>query len=665
MKKIVLAIFSTLLFSAVAHTASLYILYDPSCMDRLEYVALNGDNKNDYVVYHVNTSPGVKVVLEVGTESTTPQDFPPAQVIKCNNAVFDEKLVNAINSNIERVFMVVRKGENRYFISPITFAARFLRANDYILYDSPKYRFQFDTQLGTIGENIAYKNPNTEVYFDGMLENECSGTLLFLQKAEFAGNPHTNIELIPEVGIVEERSGINAADAMRNVLRLEKVNGKKLDRYLRQLCKGITEPDEPEVAAETGGQPVEEFSKTEKQAEPALIPRGEPATPAAPAGQGSAEFHTVKKGETLYRVSKQYNVSVEQLKAWNKKGKSNTILVGEKLRVTPPVAERTPAVEGQIQTLGGPLGYEKVSTPSTQQPAVTALAAKGGGGGVAADNYHIVRPGETVASIALRYGYTEPRFREFNNLGQNEVAKIGMPLKTTDCECPPTPTAPLITTKGQETTAPDYGLTDYNTAEPRISTRYYQSGLPQQPAASTTTSTTTTATSSPAESFYNDDLSRSSARPAPQYDYLNTPLFLDRPSSPPPANTATAASTINPQASTPAVNQGRQYSPEGDFYSITGQRIDSGNTTSTAAATGKGIISSSFSSRAPVGGGVVQEYENRPQATNQPRNFYVVQEGDTLFSIARRYSMTVERLREINNLGSNEVIIPYQKIYLN
>ena len=89
MKKIVLAIFSTLLFSAVAHTASLYILYDPSCMDRLEYVALNGDNKNDYVVYHVNTSPGVKVVLEVGTESTTPQDFPPAQVIKCNNAVFD------------------------------------------------------------------------------------------------------------------------------------------------------------------------------------------------------------------------------------------------------------------------------------------------------------------------------------------------------------------------------------------------------------------------------------------------------------------------------------------------------------------------------------------------------------------------------------------------
>ncbi|MCB0615422.1 MAG: LysM peptidoglycan-binding domain-containing protein, partial [Phaeodactylibacter sp.] len=322
MKKIVLALFFALLFSASAHAASLYILYDPACMDRLEYVSLNGNDKSDYIVYHVNTSPGVKVILEVGTESTTSQDFPPAQVIKCSNAVFDEKLVNAINSNIERVFMVVKKGNNRYFISPITLAARYLRANDYILYDSPKYRFQFDTKLGTIGENIAYKNPKSEVYFEGMLENDCSGALLFQQKAEFAGNPHTNIELVPEVGIVEERSGINATDAMRNVLRLEKVNGKKLAPYLRQICKGIVEPDE--VGAVAGdGQPADEFLSVGPRLETTSAKGVTPAveTLSAPAAaKTAAEFHSVKKGETLYRISKQYNVTVDQIKAWNNKG---------------------------------------------------------------------------------------------------------------------------------------------------------------------------------------------------------------------------------------------------------------------------------------------------------------------------------------------------------
>ena len=51
--------------------------------------------------------------------------------------------------------------------------------------------------------------------------------------------------------------------------------------------------------------------------------------------------------------------------------------------------------------------------------------------------------------------------------------------------------------------------------------------------------------------------------------------------------------------------------------------------------------------------------------SSQARSFYVVREGDTLYSIARNYGMTVERLRDINNLGGSEVIIPYQKLYLN
>ncbi len=676
MKKIVLALFFTLLIGAVANTASLYILYDPACMDRLEYVALNGNDQSEYIVYHVNTSPGVKVVLEVGNETTAPsQDFQPAQVIRCNNAMFDEKLVNAINSNIDKVFMVVKRGNNQYYVSPVAFAARYIRADDFLLYDSPKYRFQFDTRMGTIGENIAYKNPNTEVYFEGMLENECSGTLLFRQKAEFAGNPHTNIELIPEVGIVEERSGINVADAMRNVLRLQKVNGKKLSRYLRQLCQGIDSPEEEEpVAAAQPVQPTGEFPAAGQRVESTTARGGATSAatlpPASPV-PNAAELHEVKKGETLYSLSKKYNVSVEQLKAWNSKGNSNTIYAGEKLRVSPPVAERTAPREGQVQALGGPLGYEKTTSAPTPAPQAaaqaTTLYARGAGGGQEA-NYHYVKRGETIASIAMRYGYTEQRFREFNNLGKNDVAMIGMALKTSDCECPPGQPAPAYEA-APAPVEPEYTPRSFDAGQPPISTRYYQPGFSQQEAGRNINRRTTEKSSSSEERFYEDQFSPNRPNSGQEYEYLNTPLFLDRTNTPPPTGATTAPSMQ--AAPNTTTSRSREYSPEGDFYSITSSRIeDAGNGGGSAntAPRGTGLISGSISSRSPLAAGsTVQEYSTTaPRATSsKDRSFYVVKEGDTLFQIARMYGMSVERLRAINNLGANEVIIPYQKIYLN
>ena len=47
------------------------------------------------------------------------------------------------------------------------------------------------------------------------------------------------------------------------------------------------------------------------------------------------------------------------------------------------------------------------------------------------------------------------------------------------------------------------------------------------------------------------------------------------------------------------------------------------------------------------------------------RTVYIVKDGDTLYSIARAYGISIERLRSLNDLERGEVLIPYQKIYLN
>lgn len=610
--------------------ANLFILYDDACMDRLEYAYANSPDSEPYIVYHVNSpaSPGEKIVLEVGPESQTPQDFTPAQLIRCNNTVFDEKLVNAINSNIDRVQIVVKKG-NRYFLSPITFAARYLASEDFILYDSPKYRFQFDRKMGAVGENIAYRNPRAKVSFEGKLENVCSGAFLFHQYAEFEGNPHTDIVLIPEVGVVEERSGINTEDALSNTLRLERVNGRTLDRHLRKLCQGI-DNDPP---ASPGG---DEFTRRAAQGEFYTV-GGEQARPAeysskaytapvdplagqtlpspAPAAQ-QPKTHQVKKGETLYRISKNYGVSVDQIRTWNQKGNSNAIFPGEELKVSEPVARQDQLAAKSAAPQPGlaprPSAYEsssnRIPTAQTSQQAA---------------DYHTVRPGETLASLAMRYGYTEERFREINGLGEREMIKIGQRLKTTDCEPAQQPPVPASYERQASARIPAYSEPGFQSRSATVGTTATQA----RPATSARPNSPTAY-----ESFSEDRFGQPAAVQY-QENYRNTPYFLDRPA------TATPSPSAYNQPSERIGAQPQYYQDQPQSYNApeTDMRTRSAQ----------------------------PQYDTFVQLQRSNRSVYIVKDGDTLFSIARNYGTSVERLRDLNNLALNEVLIPYQRIYLN
>ncbi len=120
----------------------------------------------------------------------------------------------------------------------------------------------------------------------------------------------------------------------------------------------------------------------------------------------TAGVHVVQKGETLYRISKKYKVTVDQLRQWNSLP-SDAISVCQELKVTgaPPATATGPATSTPV--------YPKQSGPT-----------------------HIVQRGETIASIARLYGFTEQRFRAFNNLKPGQEVSQGTVLKSDDCQCP-------------------------------------------------------------------------------------------------------------------------------------------------------------------------------------------------------------------------------------
>lgn len=126
-----------------------------------------------------------------------------------------------------------------------------------------------------------------------------------------------------------------------------------------------------------------------------------PTNPGVPPPGGTALYHTVRPGETLKTIAARYGTTWQNLAALNNLSNPNFIYVGQQL-----------VIRGTVQP-----------PPVTNPPPAT-------GGGV-----HIVQQGETLASIAARYGTTWSALASANNIfnpnaiyaGQRLVIPAGPP----------------------------------------------------------------------------------------------------------------------------------------------------------------------------------------------------------------------------------------------
>lgn len=112
---------------------------------------------------------------------------------------------------------------------------------------------------------------------------------------------------------------------------------------------------------------------------------------------GKAEFHEVKEGETLFSLSKEYDVSVSEIMDWNSMD-SYDLSVGQKVKV-----------------YLDPGGREVKETNETNE------------------GEHIVSSGETLYSISKNYDVSVDDLRRWNNLSGTDVSE-GQTLKITGPE---------------------------------------------------------------------------------------------------------------------------------------------------------------------------------------------------------------------------------------
>lgn len=132
-----------------------------------------------------------------------------------------------------------------------------------------------------------------------------------------------------------------------------------------------------------------------------------PYVPYVPSTKQSSGVHIVGAGETLFSISRLYNISVDELKSINNL-KENSISVGQQLNVS--------------------RGAMVVTRP--QSNAITMVG------------YHQVEAKQTLFSISREYGVTVQQLKEWNNLTSSEL-NIGQLLRVAD----PVQQTPIVETR--------------------------------------------------------------------------------------------------------------------------------------------------------------------------------------------------------------------------
>jgi membrane-bound lytic murein transglycosylase D len=183
-----------------------------------------------------------------------------------------------------------------------------------------------------------------------------------------------------------------------------------------------TEKNTPEISK---SQPNKKDSvvtvKTQKEESPQVktIEKPQPTentkSEEKSASQPQYKTHTVALKETLFSISKQYGISVTDLRYWNNLSDTDGIKTGQELIFSNPM-EKQKANQPIVSKIPETVADSTKATAIIRQFAPEELTE------------HIVQPGESLFRIAWDYGMTVPELMSVNEKTESKI-KVGEKLK--------------------------------------------------------------------------------------------------------------------------------------------------------------------------------------------------------------------------------------------
>lgn len=134
-------------------------------------------------------------------------------------------------------------------------------------------------------------------------------------------------QLEGRLGSIEGEGGLSQTGGAGNQLILLT---ERLDQLEANMTARINS-----LANQLNTMPPKPVAEAAPKAESGSKTQAAAAAP-GPEKETQAKIHTVKQGETLYRISRRYNLSVEQLRQYNQLDQKAAIYPGQKLKVSSP-----------------------------------------------------------------------------------------------------------------------------------------------------------------------------------------------------------------------------------------------------------------------------------------------------------------------------------------
>ncbi len=200
----------------------------------------------------------------------------------------------------------------------------------------------------------------------------------------------------------------------------------------------VTIPDatDLEVIAEAAGVETAEIVRLNPQFLKRVTPPGRKVEVRVPEGRGPtfvaayAEIppsrrvrvleHTVRPGETLSHIARRYGTTVRAIQDANRIRNPHAVRAGRRL----------------IVRLGPDAMSATVASTAAQKPAARASAGSAGArkGSGNEGTVYVVRPGDSLWSIARRHNVSVDQIRMWNQIGENDHIRPGEELRIGDAK---------------------------------------------------------------------------------------------------------------------------------------------------------------------------------------------------------------------------------------
>jgi lipoprotein NlpD len=126
-------------------------------------------------------------------------------------------------------------------------------------------------------------------------------------------------------------------------------------------------------AGTSGNAPIDDRTATREKNKTTQSKSPTSQTAIAPEPADPPGFYTVKKGDTLGKISKQVSQSLRDLSDWNRLSNPNDIRVGQQLRIIPPEDNKVASVPTEtgmeMRTLESQTNQNPVTSPNPTTPA--------------------------------------------------------------------------------------------------------------------------------------------------------------------------------------------------------------------------------------------------------------------------------------------------------